>query len=235
MKSSSKVFNGLNNSTAKTNNKMKKNNKYFKKKFADFLSAFDDESYEVHYEKKTELFAGLHGRVLEIGPGTGVNFPFLEGKSIEWMGIEPNHEMHPYLFENAKNSHFDIKLLDCSSESICLPSNNVDYIISSEVLCSVEDLNKTLLEIRRVLKPGGKFLFLEHVVDKKNIFRKMVQLLVPFTPWKLYSDGCNPGRDIGGAIGKSGFSEVNYTDYMREGSGIIITINRPHIYGWAIK
>ena len=214
---------------------MKNKENYYKKKFADFLSTYDEESYEVHFKKKNELFQGVEGRVLELGPGTGVNFPFLKGKAIEWLGVEPNPEMHPYLFQNAKKNEMEIILLDCPDESICLPDNNVDYIISSEVLCSVKNLEETLKEIRRVLKPGGKFLFLEHVVDKKNLFRKMIQKLVPLTPWKLYSDGCNPGRDIGGAIVRSGFSEVQYTDYMREGSGIIITINRPHIYGWAIK
>jgi len=216
-------------------NDMKDNVGYFKKNFADFLAKYDNESYDVHKEKKEQLFADIHGTVLEVGPGTGVNFPFLKDKSIHWTGVEPNPAMHPYLNNAAKKYGITAHLLDCITESISLPDNAVDYVISTEVLCSVNDLDKSLTEIKRVLKPNGKFLFLEHVVDKQNIWRRTVQKFVPFTPWKYFSDGCRPARDIGTKIKQTGFSDVQYVDYMREGRGIIITINRPHIYGWARK
>ena len=208
---------------------------YFKKNFAKFIASYENESYKAHHLKKERLFKEVKGTVLEIGPGTGANFPFLSNKQIEWIGLEPNHAMHPFLFENISKYDIEAKLLDSSTESICLPDNSMDYILSSEVLCSVSDMEKSLTEIRRVLKPNGKFLFLEHVIDKQNILRRFIQKIVPFTPWKYYSDGCHPARDIGGAIEKAGFSKVQYVDYMREGHGIIITINRPHIYGWAQK
>lgn len=214
---------------------MKLLTEYFKKSFADFLAQFDEESYQMHQEKKSKLFAEVHGKVLEIGPGTGVNFPFFKDKKIQWIGLEPNPAMHPYLFKTAKENGIEAKLLDCENEAICLPDESVDFVISSEVMCSVNNLNHSLSEIKRVLKPNGKFLFLEHVVDKHNVWRRMVQKAVPYTPWKFYSDGCHPARDIGGAIRKTGFSEVQYEGYMQNGSGIILTINRPHIYGWASK
>ncbi len=214
---------------------MKKDPGYFKKNFANFLAQLDEESYEMHYAKKSQLFAEVEGKVLEIGPGTGVNFPFLTGKEVTWTGLEPNAAMHPFLFKAAQENGLEARLLDCTTEAICLPDDEVDYVISSEVLCSVSDLEKSLAEIRRVLKPNGKFLFLEHVVDKHNIWRRLVQKAVPYTPWKFYSDGCHPARDIGNAIRQAGFSDVSYVDYMQEGRGIILMINRPHIYGWAIK
>ena len=172
---------------------------------------------------------------MEIGPGTGVNFMFLNNQFINWKGIEPNPAMHPYLFEAAKNRGITASLLECFTEHIYLGDNLIDYVISSEVLCSVSNLDRSIAEIKRVLKPGGKFLFMEHVVDKHNILRRSVQKTVPHTPWKCYSDGCDPGRDIGAAIKNAGFSSVEYTDYMQEGKGIINMINKPHIYGWAIK
>ena len=210
-------------------------NNYFKKNFAEFIASYDEESYKVHFEKKTELFSQVQGKVLEIGPGTGVNFPFLKNKVIEWMGLEPNNAMHPYLFNTANDNNINARILDCSIEHICLPDNSIDFIISSEVLCSLDHLKASLEELWRVLKPGGKFLFLEHVVDKNNLIRRTIQKMVPYTPWKYYSDGCRPGRDIAKAIKSIGFSKVKYIEYMREGKGIIITINRPHIYGWATK
>lgn len=214
---------------------MNKQTGYFKQNFAKFLAQYDAESYEAHKPKKQELFAEIEGLVLEIGPGTGVNFRFLAGQPIHWTGIEPNSAMHPFLFEAATQNGIEARLLDCTSEEICLPDDAVDFVISTEVMCSVTDLKKSLLEIHRVLKPGGKFLFLEHVVDKHNLLRRTVQKTVPYTPWKCYSDGCHPARDIAGAIQQVGFEQVAYTEYMQEGKGIIQTINRPHIVGWASK
>ena len=207
----------------------------FKKNFADFQSKYDDESYMVNQKRKRELFSDVEGSVLEIGPGTGVNFVFLGNKPIKWMGIEPNGAMHPYLFEAARKQGITASLLESYTENICLGEQQMDYVISTEVLCSVTDLEKCLMEIKRVLKPKGKFLFLEHVVDHNNVLRRSVQKTVPHTPWKCYSDGCNPGRDIGKAIKNAGFSVVEYIDYMQEGTGIINMINKPHICGWAIK
>jgi ubiquinone/menaquinone biosynthesis C-methylase UbiE len=189
----------------------------------------------MHKSRKTNLFEELKGKILEVGPGTGVNFPFMNGDNIHWIGCEPNPAMHPYLYDTAKKNSVEAKLINCTTEAISIADNSVDYVISSEVLCSVNNLNKSLSEIRRVLKPKGKFLFLEHVVDKHNIWRRAIQKFVPYTPWKYFSDGCYPARDIGKAIQDTGFSTVHFEDYMQDGAGIIISINRPHIYGWAIK
>ncbi len=211
------------------------NKKYFKRNFAKFLADTEEESYTMHKDIKTDLYKEVNGSVLEIGPGTGANFPFLNNDNINWIGLEPNHEMHKFLFNAAKENNIDANILDCTTEDICLPDNSIDYVISSEVLCSVSDLKKSITEIKRVLKPNGKFLFLEHVIDKQNWARRIIQKLVPYTPWRYYSDGCHPARDIGKAIKECGFSNTSYTDYMQNGKGIIISINRPHIFGCAIK
>ena len=216
---------------------MTNNNKanYFKRSFANFQASYDEESYNTHRVKKEELFKNVNGEVLEIGPGTGVNFPFLKGKPLTWKGIEPNPAMHPYLLEASLRNNISATLLEGTTEEIQLPDNSIDFVISTEVLCSVKDLNQSLSEIKRVLKPAGRFLFLEHVVDHHNACRRSIQKSVPYTPWKYFSDGCHPGRDIGKAIKQTGFTDVSYQSYMQEGEGIIISINRPHIYGWAIK
>lgn len=208
---------------------------YFKTKFAEFQANYDEQSYISHRARKEKLYKEVDGDVLEIGPGTGVNFKFLEGKKISWTGIEPNPAMHDYLLKAAQESNINANLKDCVTENICIPTNSMDFVISSEVLCSVNNVQKSLQEIKRVLKPGGKFLFLEHVVDKKNVIRRTVQKAVPYTPWACYSDGCHPARDLGKEMEKAGFSEVDFEEYMQEGQGIILNINRPHIVGYAKK
>jgi len=208
---------------------------YFKKRLARFQSKGNDKNFELNKKRKIELFSGIEGTVLEIGPGIGTNFVFLNKKEIRWIGVEPNPAMHPYLLESAKKQGVSASLLDCYSEAICLPDSQVDFVICTKVLCSVSNLDRSMNEIKRVLKPGGKFLFLEHVVDNHNFLRRAVQKIVPYTPWKYYSDGCEPGRDIAASIKNTGFTSVSFIQYMQEGKGLIHAIKKPHIYGSAIK
>jgi len=194
----------------------------------------DELSYEYYKEKKKELFSKLSGQVLEIGPGTGVNLIFYP-KEINWVGIEPNKAMHPYLQEKAKNHGIDVELFEGITKEFGIKDNFFDFVVCTLVLCSVSSVSDLLREIQRVLKPGGKFLFLEHVVDNKNSFRRLVQKVLPFTPWLYFSDGCHPGRDTAKYIQKAGFNNIKYQSYLQERKGVIIWVNKPHIYGYAIK
>jgi ubiquinone/menaquinone biosynthesis C-methylase UbiE len=180
------------------------------------------------------LFAGLSGTVLEIGPGTGVNLQFF-GAGVAWIGIEPNQAMHPHLRKKAEALGREIKLHTGFAENTGIADDSVDFVVGTLVLCSVSDPAATLKEIKRVLKPGGRFIFLEHVADRKGTFRRVVQKTVPFTPWRFFADGCDPGRDIGATIEEAGFANVDYNRIMQEGPGIILAINRPHIFGAATK
>ena len=102
-------------------------------------------------------------------------------------------------------------------------------------LCSVSDPAGTLKEIKRVLKPDGQIMFLEHVADRKGTLRGVVQKTVPFTPWRLFADGCSPGREIGTTIEEAGVANVDDKRIMQEGPGIILAINGSHIFGAATK
>ena len=187
-----------------------------------------------HDERKRALFGTINGRVLEIGPGTGVNLQYLP-TDCEWIGIEPNPVMHAHLLKKAEDLGLPVSLHGCRLDSNLVPDESIDVVITTLVLCSVDSLSATLAEVLRVLKDGGRFLFLEHVVDKENALRRTVQRILPFTPWRFFSDGCNPGRDIGAAIRRAGFAQVHLEEYRQEGAGIICAINRPHVCGWAIK
>jgi len=202
--------------------------------FAKFMANQDEISYEYYKEKKKELFSGLSGQVLEIGPGTGVNLGFYP-KEIKWVGIEPNQAMHPYLRDKAREHGIEVELFEGITDEFEIKNNFFDFVVCTLVLCSVSSVSDLLREIYRVLKPGGTFLFFEHVVDNTSTFRRLIQKTLPFTPWLYFSDGCHPGRDTAKFIEEAGFSKINYQSYLQDGKGIIIWVNKPHIYGYAIK
>ena len=210
------------------------NTSFRKRFFADFMAKDDENSYHQYKDKKIILFKDLKGRVLEIGPGTGVNFRFFP-KDIEWIGLEPNEAMHSHLLKEADRVGIPVELQVGAGEQLGLPDGSVDYVVSTIVLCSVSNVKKTLQEVLRVLKPGGKFIFLEHQADKAWTFRWLIQKIVPYTPWRYFSDGCTPGRALGKEIEQAGFETVSYQEYMQEGKGLILEVNRPHLYGWAKK
>ena len=185
-------------------------------------------------ERKERLFEGLEGTLLELGAGAGANIPHLP-PAVRLVALEPNPFMHPYLLNRALAEERPLALVQGTAEALPFPDESLDAVLSTLVLCSVGELDRVLGEVVRVLKPEGRFLFLEHVVDKNNFARRTTQKVMPYTPWRIFAEGCRPARDIGKAIEKSGFSNVEYTNYMQEGSGIITSITRPHIVGYAIK
>jgi SAM-dependent methyltransferase len=179
-------------------------------------------------DHKRRLFADLAGTVLEIGPGTGANLSFYP-KGIRWIGIEPNPHMHDYLRQRAAALGIEVDLRRGIAEQTGLASESADMVISTLVLCSVDDLPAVLGEVRRVLKPGGRFLFLEHVAAPRGTWlRRFQQCIKP--AWRLLGDGCRPDRDIPAALRAAGFTHVDM-DCFRIPAPVI----SPHIVGTAVK
>ncbi len=174
------------------------------------------------------MFSGLSGSVLEIGPGTGANLKYYP-KNISLIGLEPNPFMQDYLKEKAEELHHDIEIVTGTAEGIPLADESVDAVVSTLVLCSVDSLGDSLSEIKRVLKPNGKFLFIEHVAAPEHTFLKNVQRFVkPF--WKRAAGGCHPDRKTGEAIKKAGFYDVEIEHFR-----LSIPVVGPHIMGKAVK
>lgn len=179
-------------------------------------------------ERKRELFKDLKGTVLEIGPGTGANLAYFP-RDIHWIGIEPNPYMHDYLRRRAESLGMQIDIRQGLAEQIEIAPASVDTVISTLVLCSVTDLAGVLREIHRVLKPGGRFLFLEHVGAPKGTWlRRLQQLVKP--AWRAVSAGCEPDRDIPAALYKAGFEHVDM-DCFRIPAPVV----SPHVAGVAVK
>lgn len=177
---------------------------------------------------KRALLGNLSGTVLEIGAGTGENFPFY-APGIHWIGIEPNVFMHPHLLEAAKKYGITGDLRAVTAEHLPFDDASVDAVVSTLVLCSVSDQAQVLGEILRVLKPRGKYVFIKHVVALELSRERFLQKLTkPF--WRALADGCEPDRDTAAAIRRAGFSSVEITPFAAP-----LWLASPHIAGTATK
>lgn len=177
---------------------------------------------------KRSLLGNLSGTVLEIGAGTGENFPFY-APGIQWIGIEPNAFMHPPLLDAAKRYNINGELKAATAEQMPFENNSADAVVSTLVLCSVSDQAQVLGEILRVLKPGGKFVFIEHVAAPEHSRERRMQKLVK-PVWRALADGCEPDRDTAAAVRRAGFSSVEITPFATS-----LWLASPHIAGTAIK
>ena len=202
----------------------------YKRLFARSMASGDLYQDHVYGNRKKDLFQALHGSVLEIGAGTGVNLPFLP-KDIHWTGIEPNPFMHRFVHEKAQMLDLNIDLQIGRAERLAFQDFQFDCVLSTLVLCSVSELEQTLSEIRRVLKPQGHFVFIEHVAAPKGSFLRGVQKTIK-PAWKLVADGCRPDRELDNHINTAGFSDVHITSFNLDSP---LSLIRPHIMGWGIK
>ncbi|MBN3939287.1 class I SAM-dependent methyltransferase [Nostoc sp. NMS9] len=179
-------------------------------------------------DRKRSLFANLQGKVLEIGPGIGANLPYYP-KDIHWIGIEPNSQTHPSLQKQAEQLGLNIDLRIGNAEWLDAEDNSIDTVISTLVLCSVPNIDYTLQAILRVLKPGGRFLFIEHVgAPQGSLLRQLQNTISPMG--KVIGNSCHPDRETWIALGKAGFSSINYERFDAQ-----LPIVSPDIIGVATK
>ena len=151
-------------------------------------------------EYRQRLVAGLSGKVIEIGAGTGANFRLYPAAVESVLAVEPE----PYLREQARAAASErIEVVDGVAEELPARDDEFDAAVVSLALCSVEDQPKAIAEIRRVLRPGGTFRFLEHVRGQGGLAG--VQRVVDATLWPLFAGGCHTGRDTVAAVEAAGF------------------------------
>jgi ubiquinone/menaquinone biosynthesis C-methylase UbiE len=106
--------------------------------------------------------AGPPGRVLEVGIGSGLNLPFYGPQVTHLLGLDPSSKLLELAGRHASATRFPIDFLQASAEEISLASASVDTVVCTFTLCSIPDVRHALREMRRVLKPGGRLLFVEH-------------------------------------------------------------------------
>jgi SAM-dependent methyltransferase len=148
------------------------------------------------------LLRQASGRVLEIGAGTGANLPHYPELPALTLA-EPDGAMRRRLAPRAAAATFPVEVLDAPAERLPLADASVDTVVSTAVLCSVDDPARALAEARRVLRPGGRLLFLEHVRAEGRRARLQDRL----TPaWRRVNAGCHLNRDTVAAIRAAGFA-----------------------------
>lgn len=190
----------------------------------------DEEVYPSTDAFKRLHLSNLSGTVLEVGPGAGSNFRYLP-KDIHWVGIEPNTPVLEALRAEAQAQGItNIKIHNDVGENLPLPDNSCDAVVATFVLCSVKDLTKVLSEVIRVLKPGGKYIFIEHVAaEKGSILRYYQSIITPIN--RLWAKNCHLNRETLLSIMAAGFKDVSSE---KENIRMLI-VPWPHIRGVAIK
>ncbi|XP_061688929.1 N6-adenosine-methyltransferase TMT1A-like [Syngnathoides biaculeatus] len=194
---------------------------------------------KMHRVKK-ELFRNLCGfansdgslRLLEIGCGSGANFQFYPyGCTV--LCADPNPHFKAYLKRSMDaNKHLTYEdFLVASGEDMNeLPDESVDVVVCTLVLCSVRDVKMVLREVRRVLKTGGAFYFLEHVASKPSTWTFFLQqTLDPL--WFYIGDGCTITRATWNDLESAGFSQL----HLKHIEAPVTSVIRPHIVGYSIK
>ncbi|MFB7892779.1 class I SAM-dependent methyltransferase [Microbacterium sp. NPDC056044] len=160
---------------------------------------------------KQRVFAGLPSEVVEIGPGVGANLRYLPAGGT-LVAVEPNRSMRGPLRDAAQRVGVRLDLRERMAEQTGLPDGSADCVISSLVLCSVQDPAAVLAEVRRILRPGGTFRFLEHVAGADGTATRAAQRILR-RPWAWTFEGCSCERDLEGAIRSAGFESVSIERY----------------------
>jgi len=153
-------------------------------------------------EVRRKLLTDVRGRVLEIGVGTGQNFPHYPDVD-ELVGVEPSEPMLRRARRRAVDRGREVTLVEGPAEQLPFEDDSFDTVISMTVLCSVDDPGRSLQEIRRVLRPGGRFRFAEHVRSADPKRARWQDRLE--RPWRVLAGGCHPNRRTLQAIESAGF------------------------------
>jgi ubiquinone/menaquinone biosynthesis C-methylase UbiE len=177
---------------------------------------------------RRELLGRARGFTVEIGAGTGLNLPFYPDGLDELVLAEPDDAMHSRLEKRLGRSGGHARLVDAPAEQLPFSDHSVDTVVSTFVLCTVDDPELALHEIARVLRPDGQFLFLEHVRSRSARLASWQDRLAE--PWRRFARGCRCNQATAELITTSGLA----LDDVRVGSWRAMPpIVRPLIAGRA--
>jgi SAM-dependent methyltransferase len=196
---------------------------------AAILRAADSYAHLLVGRRKRALFATLPHTVVEIGPGTGANLRYYR-PGTRLIAVEPNPHMHVALTRGARRRGIALDLHAEGAERIGLPDASVDAVVSTLVLCTVPDQAATLDEIRRILRPGGRLVFVEHVHARRGVHAAVQR--VAAGPWRWLFEGCEVRRDTEGSLAAAGFANLTVDRYSMR--SVFLPIN-PQIAGIAIR
>jgi protein-L-isoaspartate O-methyltransferase len=171
-------------------------------------------NHETEYVRnlRKETVAGLTGRVLEVGAGTGSNFVLYPTSVEEVVAIEPEPRLNAIARRTAATAPIPVTVTDRAVEEL-EPGAPFDAVVCSLVLCSVDEQKTVLQQLFSQLRPGGELRYLEHVAS--GGFRGRLQRLADATVWPRLAGNCHAHRDTEQAIGNAGFvQKTNRHEWM---------------------
>lgn len=161
-------------------------------------------SQETTMRQREKVVPLATGHVLEIGIGTGLNLPYYNPDQVTHLwGLDPSREIWSIAQKNAQDHHLDAEFIHSGAEDIPLDDNSADTVVMTYTLCSIPDTFTAMAEIRRVLKPGGKLIYIEHGEAPDESVLRWQNRLNPV--WKVFSGGCHLHRPIPEILARSGF------------------------------
>lgn len=152
---------------------------------------------------RRDLLAGARGRVLELGAGTGLNLDLYPEAVADLTLTEPDPHMIKQLRKRVEETGHPAQVVQAPAEKLPFEDDSFDTVTDTLVLCTAPDPAASLREVKRVLKPGGQFLFLEHVRSPDPGIAKWQDRLEK--PWRFLGDGCHCNRDTEATIRAAGF------------------------------
>jgi ubiquinone/menaquinone biosynthesis C-methylase UbiE len=152
---------------------------------------------------RERIISAADGRVLEVGIGSGLNLPFYRPPVAEILGLDPSPPLIAMARQRVGRSSLPVTFIEGSAEAIPLDSGSIDTVVTTWTLCSIPAAVQALAETRRVLKPGGQLLFVEHGLAPEEGVRKWQHWLTPV--WKRIGGGCHLNRPIRSLIESAGF------------------------------
>jgi ubiquinone/menaquinone biosynthesis C-methylase UbiE len=163
---------------------------------------------------RSRIIPAAEGRVLEIGMGSGLNLPFYSRNVARVIGLDPSPRLLAMARQAEWTGNEPVRFIEGSAEMIPLTDASVDTVVTTWTLCSIPDAPRALREMRRVLRPSGRLLFVEHgrAPDPKVVWWQ--DRLTPI--WKRLGGGCHLNRAIGAMVEGAGYQfDRIETGYMR--------------------
>lgn len=163
-------------------------------------------------DMRRDVLAGARGRVLELGAGTGLNLELYPLDVSDLVLVEPDPHMVKQLRKRVTELGSAAQVVEAPGEKLPFEDDSFDTVVVTLVLCTVPNQTATLAEIKRILKPEGQFLFLEHVRSPDPDLAKWQDRLEK--PWRFLGDGCHCNRDTESALKAAGFelSDVEHPE-----------------------
>jgi ubiquinone/menaquinone biosynthesis C-methylase UbiE len=152
---------------------------------------------------RRRIAGAAHGRVLEVGIGSGLNLPFYGPGVTEIIGLDPSGPLFGMASQRAEAHDRAVSFLTASAEAIPLDAGSVDTVVTTWTMCSIPDAGAALAEMRRVLRPGGDLLFVEHGRAPDPWVVRVQDLLTPV--WRPLAGGCHLNRPMVDLITGAGF------------------------------